>query len=268
MIEVRDPNDGRLDSFRWKERQLTNRRQRRAGGGEGLFLAEGDLVVERCLRRGHTAVAALCSPRRADDVVVMVGADTPVYVASDEIRRTVTGLGVPLEVVALFRRPEPMSVESVTGVAHRLVVLEAVDNPTNLGSVTRSAVALGWDGLLLDATSADPLARRALRVSMGAAVWLSTARLETGRTVAEALAQENYVSVALTPDDDATPIDEVRADHSRIAIVIGSERDGLSPATLAACTHRARIPMAVGLDSLNLAAAAAIALHHFSPMRM
>lgn len=264
IIEIDAVDDPRLDPFRWRERQLASRADRLEAVGSGMFVAEGDLVVERSLAAGREPVALLCARRHAPAMAARVGDTVPVYVGGDTLRREVTGLGVPLGITGLFRRPALLDVDVLVASSRRIVVMEAVDNPTNLGAVVRSAAALGWDALVLDATSADPLARRALRVSMGTGVTLPFARLGSHDSVAALLGRHRCTSVALTPAPDAAPIPDVHTD-GRVALLLGSERDGLSAATMAAATVRARIPMHAGVDSLNVGAAAAIALHELGP---
>lgn len=265
VISVDDPSDPRLDPFRWRERQLANTPQRRENVGAGLFVAEGDLVVDRALASGHSPVALLCDERNATRLSPHVGADVPVYVGNDALRKDVTGLGVPLSVTGLFRRPALVLPEVLLSRARRVVVAEAVDNPTNLGAVVRSAAALGWDGLLLDPTSADPLARRALRVSMGTGLSLVHARTHPDVDLVALLHAHGFVTVALTPDEGADTISAVGATEERLALLLGSERAGLEPTTLAAASRRVRIPMHGNIDSLNVGAAAAIALQLLGP---
>ena len=265
IVEVTEPNDPRLDPFRWRERQLASGPQRREAVGAGMFVAEGDLVVDRALAAGSEPVALLCDPAHARRFSGVVGDDVPVYVGDDALRKNVTGLGVPLSATGLFRRPAPVEPSALLADSRRVVVAEAVDNPTNLGAVVRSAVALGWDGLLLDSTSADPLARRALRVSMGTGVSLPHARATAGEDVAGLLAAHGFVTYALTPGTDAVDISTVPRHDGRVALLLGSERSGLSAGVLAAATHRVRIPMHAGTDSLNVGAAAAVALHVLGP---
>ena len=265
IVEVTEPTDPRLDPFRWRERQLASGPQRRETVGAGMFVAEGDLVVDRALAAGREPVALLCEPGHAGRLSGVVHADVPVYVGDDGLRKHVTGLGVPLSVTGLFRRPAPLDPVDLLRTSRRVVVAEAVDNPTNLGAVVRSAVALGWDGLLLDSTSADPLARRALRVSMGAGLSLPHARTGAGGDIAGLLASHGFVTYALTPGADAVDISSVMRTDGPMALLLGSERSGLSRGILAAATHRVRIPMHGGTDSLNVGAAAAVALHVLGP---
>lgn len=262
MILIDDADDARLALFRRNERGLANRPQRRTG--DGLFMAEGDLVVERALDAGCVPVAALVDASRPPAVAIRLAAQIEVFAGGDQVRAMVTQLGVPLAVVAVFHRPPRATVEALAHAATRLVVIEAVDNPANVGSIARNAAALGWHGLVVDRTSADPLTRRSLRVSMGQALVLPHARVEDLSAALRSLREHGFVVCALTPAVDAMPLHEVRP-APRIAIVIGSERAGLSADTLAAANLCTRIPMASGVDSLNAAAASAIACYALRP---
>lgn len=253
---IDDPDDERFRQFRLSERGLASRADKRDDAGAGLFLAEGDLVVERAHAAGCVAVAALVDAERVPPVTHRLAC--PVYGGGIEVRRMVSGLGVPSDIIALFRRPARPTVTDLAAHADRLVVLEGVDNPANVGAVVRNAAALAWDGLVLDHTSADPLARRSLRVAMGTAFSLPHAR--TTRLVDDLRALEGFTIVAMTPDPGARPLDDVLPGE-RMAVLIGSERNGLSPQLLA-LGEAVRIPMAPGVDSLNAAAATAIACWH------
>lgn len=266
IIRVDDPADPRLDAFRWRERQLASVADRREKVGAGMFVAEGDLVVGRALDARCTAVALLCDDRHGELLESRVDGDVPVYVGDDELRKDVTGLGVPLSATGLFRRPGLLTPDDMLRNARHVVVMEAVDNPTNLGAIVRSAAALGWDGLLLDATSADPLARRALRVSMGTGLTLPFSRIDRDGDLVGLLGRHGFETYALTPDGGALDIAAATpADGSCVAVLLGSERSGLSPALLGSAHHVVRIPMHAGTDSLNVGAAAAIALQLLGP---
>ena len=265
IIHVDRADDPRLDPFRWRERQLASAAQRRESTGAGMFVAEGDLVVGRAVDAGRTPVALLCDDRRAAEFAARVGDAVPVYVGAEPLRKEVTGLGVPLSAAGLFVRPAPVAPDDLLSGARDVVVMEAVDNPTNLGAVVRSAAALGWDGLLLDSTSADPLARRALRVSMGLGLSLPFARCSPGEDLPGLLHRHGFRTWSLTPDGSAADISTVRVTGGRNALLLGSERSGLSPAVLSGSTDRVRIPMHGGTDSLNVGAAAAVALHVLGP---
>lgn len=265
LIPLEDPGDPRLAPFRWKDRQLASRLERQERIGAGMFVAEGDLVVGRAMAAGCEPVALLCdqvwAPRFDAEMP-----SVPVYVGDEPLRQEVTGLGVPLGAVGLFRRPPLLDVDRLIENSSRIVVIEAVDNPTNLGAIIRSATALGWDAVLLTEGSADPLARRALRVSMGAGLHMPFARLAPGESTHGYLREHGHVSIALTPSEDAVSLEEVRLDgHGRVAVMLGSERDGLSAQSMHGCDMRVRIPMHHGTDSLNVAAAAAIAMWALGP---
>lgn len=266
LITVHDPNDQRLDPFRWRERQLASKSQRAEKVGAGLFVAEGDLVVQRALDTGHTPVALLCGPKHARSLAEQIPNDVTIYEAPSDVRRDVTGLGVPLDVTGLFQRPALLEPQSLIENSRFLVVLEAIDNPTNVGAIMRSAVALGWDGVLLDHTSADPLARRALRVSMGTALSLRFARASGEKSLQQLLQSNNIASFALTPHRSAVDISHVQiVAHQKRAVLLGSERDGLTKDLLSSATQAVRIPMHNNIDSLNVSVAAAIAMYALGP---
>ena len=259
-IAIDNPDDDRLGVFRLRERGLTNRADKRDDTGAGMFLAEGDLVVTRAYEAGCVPVAALADADRVPAIADLL--DCAVYVGGDAVRAMVTGLGMPHPIVAVFERPGRPSASALLARSHRLVVAERVDNPANIGGIVRNAAGLGWDGLLLDGTSADPLSRRALRVAMGTAFALPHART---RDIVDVLSDlgDAIDLLALTPDSDAPAIDDVAAtlDPQRPrAVLTGAERSGLSEALLA-CSRPVRIPMSAGVDSLNAAAASAVACH-------
>lgn len=264
MIPVDDPDDPRLDGFRVNERALASRPQRRSDAGAGLFLAEGDLVVERTLDAGYVPIAALADHQHLPSIAHRLAETVPVYVASTSVRRALTGLGVPAPILTLFERRERPPLEQLAARSRRLVIVEGVDNPVNVGSIVRNAAGLGWDGLVLDQTSADPLARRALRTSMGHAATLAHARTADLVAAVGTLTAAGWTVCALTPSADARALDTVGS-AERLAVVIGAERTGISPSLLAAATHRIKIPMAAGVDSLNAAAASAIACYALRP---
>ncbi len=261
MILIDDPDDARIAAFRVRDRALNTRADRRERVAAGLFVAEGDLVVARALDAGCIAVTAFVDAAAPPPVVKRFGADVAVFGADEDVRRAGMGLGVPLSIIALFRRPEPLQAARVIA-ERRVVAVEAIDNPVNIGTIVRSATALGWGGLVLDRTSADPLARRALRVAMGNAFTLPFARVDSLLDTVVEAREAGTMVVALTPANGAVALDRVAPDPGqRVMLVLGSERAGLTSELLDAATVRARIPMAPGVDSLNAAAAAAIACY-------
>ncbi len=177
------------------------------------------------------------------------------------MRQALTGYGVVLDLVALFHRPPEGSTGAGLDRARRVVALEQVDNPANLGAIVRSAVALGLDGLVLDRTSSDPFARRAVRAAMGTVFRCPWARIDPFAATLAGWAAAGTRVLAMTPAPGARPLDEVElAADERAVVVFGAERTGLSEAVLAVA-EPVRIPIRVGVDSLNVAAAAAIACY-------
>lgn len=264
FIPVDDPSDQRLAVFRLNERQLSNRQQRRDDAGDGLFMAEGDLVVERALEAGCRPVVALVDGARAPLVAHRLAAQIPVFSGGNEVRAFVTKLGVPNSIVAIFERPSRSTVAELAASARRLVLVEAVDNPANIGAIIRNAAGLGWDGLIVDATSADPLARRSLRVSMGHALVLPHARTGDTADTLRTLVEQGFTVAALTPAEGAVDLETIEVPE-RLVVCLGAERVGLSEPVLDAATVRVRIPMSAGVDSLNVAAATAIACYALGP---
>ncbi|MEO7397716.1 MAG: RNA methyltransferase [Ilumatobacteraceae bacterium] len=261
MIRIDDPGDERIMPFRVRDRALNTRADRRESVAAGLFVAEGDLVVGRALDARCTPVMAFVDADDPPPVVHRLGPGVALYCADEAVRRDAMGFGVALSVVALFRRPAPRTAAPMICFP-RVIALEAIDNPVNIGTVVRSAAALGWDGLLLDRTCADPLARRALRVSMGNSFALPFARAASLLDVVAEARNRGSLVVALTPASDAVALDALRpAADQRVLLLLGSERRGLSEELMAAATVRATIPMESGVDSLNVAAAAAIACY-------
>lgn len=266
---IEDPDDVRLAPFRLNDRGLSHRGERANDDAPGRFLAEGDLVVERALAAGCRPVAALVDAARPPGGRILErftaapgagGQPAAVFGAGDALRRQVARMGRVQPIIAVFERPTRPTPSAVIESADRLVVLEAVDNPGNVGAIVRNAAALGWAGLLLDRTSADPLARRSLRVAMGTAFAVRHARSDDLVATLRDLTGAGWVTVALTLEADAADLATIEP-GPRCAVVIGAERTGLSAPVLAACGLRARIPMHPAVDSLNTAAASAIACY-------
>ena len=271
IIEVDDASDERLNAFRWRERQLNTIAQRKAAQvnnleSTGMFIAEGDLVVRRALEAGCKPSVVLCDPKCAQDFVTDITQHGGITLsASADIRREVTGLGVPLDAIGVFHRPALRDAQSLIDSSTRLVILDCIDNPSNVGAIARSACALGWDAMLLDTTSCDPLTRRALRVSMGTTFNLPYARTTDMPSTLSELVERGFAVVGMAlshPSRPVVPMTHVHLDDTQPrALVLGSERQGLSDAALEACTILTNIPMAVGIDSLNVASATAIACY-------
>ena len=224
-------------------------------GRGGLLLAEGARVVDRCLQAGHHLRALLVSTVYSGP---LPSPAVPTLVLDPEEIQRLTGFGAMREMLGAFERPpDPEAAEVLPG-ARRVLVLEGVMNPSNVGTIIRSATALGVDATLIGPGSADPFGRRALRTSMGAALVHSWAI--TADPVAD-LRAAGFAVLALTPEADATPLPRALAARAgeRVALALGSEGPGLSPAMLDAADAQVTIPMASGVDSLNVAAAAAVA---------
>jgi tRNA G18 (ribose-2'-O)-methylase SpoU len=271
IIEVDDASDERLNAFRWSERQLNTIAQRKAAQvnnleSSGMFIAEGDLVVRRALDAGCKPSVVLCDPKCAQEFVTDITHHGGITLsASADIRREVTGLGVPLDAIGVFHRPALRDARSLIGTSTRLVILDCIDNPSNVGAIARSAVALGWNAMLLDTTSSDPLTRRALRVSMGTTFNLPYARISDMPSTLSELVERGFAVVGMTLSHSTRPVvpmNHVHLDDTQPrALVLGSERQGLSQQTIDACTILTSIPMAPGIDSLNVASATAIACY-------
>ncbi len=263
---VGDADDPRLgDYVRLRESSL----RRSLESERGLFIAEGEKVIRRAAEAGHVPRSFLLAPRwlpGLDDVLARWPA-VPVYVVEEAVAEQVTGFHVHRGALASFHRAEPPPVTDVLA-GRRLVVLEDVVDHANVGAVLRSAAGLGWDGALLSPRCADPLYRRAVKVSMGAVFALPWTRLPAWREAPALLSGAGVTTVALTLADDAVDLAEVAGglgEHDRVAVLLGTEGAGLSAHWSSSATVRARIPMRAGVDSLNVAAAAAIACYALAP---
>jgi len=237
----------------------------------GLYIAESSTVLGRALRAGHRPRSVLLAPRWLPDVEAMlaeVPGDDPVtvYVADEPVLEAITGFHVHRGALAAMHRPVLPSVADVlagardgTG-ARRVAVLEDLVDHTNVGAAFRSAAALGVDAVLVTPRCADPLYRRSVRVSMGTVFQVPWTRVDPWPGGIATLRGAGFVTASLALSDDAVALDDLVADPpQRLALVLGAEGDGLKPATVAAGDLTVRIPMAGGVDSLNVAAAAAVA---------
>jgi tRNA G18 (ribose-2'-O)-methylase SpoU len=227
----------------------------------GLFLAEGEKVIRRAVAAGYPLRSVLVAERWLDPLTDLLdGLDVPVFLADDVVLEKVTGYVVHRGALASMQRlPLPSAQALLTGV-NRVAVLEGIVDPTNVGAVFRAAAALGMDAVLLDGRCADPLYRRSVKVSMGAVFSLPYARLDAWPADLDLVRSAGLTVLALTPAPDAVALDEVdRARTARCALLLGTEGPGLTSPALAAADLRVRIPMAHGVDSLNVGAAAAVA---------
>ena len=234
----------------------------------GVFVAEGDVVVERALRAGYRLTALLVDAKRTRPLPEVIGPAVPVYAAGPEVLQRITGYHLHRGVLACFaRRPLPGFEQAVAG-STTVAVMEGINNPTNLGVILRCAVGLGVDSYYLDPTCCDPLYRRCGRVSMGEAFATPYARLGPFPAGLEPLRRKGFELVALTPAADAEPIDDLAfAADDRVALLLGAEGPGLTAATLAACDRRVRIPMSGLVDSINVGSAAAVAFYALAQAR-
>ncbi len=259
LIEVADAADERLADYR-DLRDVELRRHLEAE--HGLFLAEGEKVVRRGVEAGFEPRSFLMAPRWLDGLAdVLESSDAPCYVVSEALAEQVTGFHVHRGALAsLGRRPLP-SVAQVLEGARTVLVLEDIVDHTNVGAVLRSAAALGVDAVLLSPRCADPLYRRAVKVAMGAVFSLPWTRLEEWYDALADLSARGFTTVAMTLASDAVPLEEAVAGLDRVALVLGGEGHGLSPRWQRSADRRAVIPMRPGIDSLNVAAAAAVACY-------
>jgi tRNA G18 (ribose-2'-O)-methylase SpoU len=258
VVEIDDPADPRLADYR----SLTDVALRtRIEPPNGLFIAEGALVIERALAAGYGLRSALMSPQWLDRTRdSLSGSDAPIYLGSDALLRTVTGFHVHRGALAAVHRQPVRDFEAVAALARRLVIIEDIVNHTNLGAIFRAAAALGMDGVILSPSSADPLYRRSVRVSMGAVFGVPYARAPRWPAALDDLRASGVHVIALTPAPDAVPLDDLRIDPGgRVAVLLGTEGAGLTERAAARADECVRIPMMAGIDSLNVAAAAAVA---------
>ncbi|CAN5203318.1 RNA methyltransferase [soil metagenome] len=262
-VPIDDPADERIAEFLGlRDAELRRRREGPDGDLAGIFVAEGDMVVHRALRAGYRLRSILVDAARRAPLPAGAPGLAPVYAAGPDVVLAITGMAMHRGCIASFdRRPVPGANE-VLAAAARVVVLENVNNPTNLGVIARSAVALGADALLLDPSCCDPLYRRASRVAMGEVFALPYATTEPFPAGLDVVVDAGFSLLGLTPDPAAGTIDDlVLAPEEKVALVLGAEGPGLSAGTMARIDRQVRIPLHGGVDSLNVGAAAAIACY-------
>lgn len=263
LVSVSDLSDERLDVYaRLTERELRSTEE----AGRGVFVAESHLVVEVALDCGARPLSFLVDERdlaSSEGILARASDDVPAYVLPHEQVARLTGFRLTRGLLCAMARPAPRSVEEVVREARRVVVLEDLVDVANVGAIFRNAAALGADAIVLSPRCADPFSRRALRVSMGCVLKLPWARAEEGRWPGETfslLRELGFSCLALALRPDAVSLDEAsRLCGERRALVFGSEGPGLRRATLDACERSVIIPMARGVDSLNVAASSAVA---------
>ena len=256
IIEITDFNAPELDIYaRLSEVQLLRLYEPK----EGLFIAESPKVVDRALDAGYTPVSILVERKHilgeARDVIARCGA-VPIYTADFDVLTQLTGFKLTRGMLCAMQRRALPAVENVCANARRIAVLENVVNPTNIGAIFRSAAALNMDAVLLTPACSNPLYRRAVRVSMGTVFQIPWTYLESiGQ-----LQQLGFKTAAMALNDNSISIDDPQLmQEDKLAIVLGTEGDGLATSTIADCDYTVRIPMAHGVDSLNVAAASAVA---------
>lgn len=263
IVEITDFSAPELDVYA----RLTGAQLRACPQG-GLFIAEGVTVIGHALDAGYRIASLLMERRhivgKAAGLIARCG-DVPVYTADSRTLEQLTGFALTRGVLAAFYRPELPTLAQVCAGARRVAVLEGLNDPTNVGAVMRSAAALGMDAVLLTPSCCDPLHRRAVRVSMGTVFQVPWTRIgqqaqdwpEGGMTL---LREMGFATVAMALSEDSVEIDDpCLAREEQLAVILGTEGDGLAKTTIARCDYTARIPMLHGVDSLNVAAASAVA---------
>ena len=261
MIEITDFHAPELDIFARKtEAQLLNKDHPE----EGMFIAESPKVIERALNAGYTPVAVLVEKKQIEGEAASVLArcdEIPVYTAEFDVLAQLTGFKLTRGMLCAMRRRGLPEVEKVCQNAKKVAVLENVMNPTNVGAIFRSAAALNMDAVLLTGGCSNPLYRRASRVSMGTVFqipWTFTG--DWPREGMEQLNRLGFRTAAMALSDDSVSIDDRRLmAEEKLAVILGSEGDGLTETTIARCDYTVKIPMYHGVDSLNVAAASAVA---------
>ena len=265
IIEITDFHAPELDPYaRLTQNQLRNRLEPE----KGIFIAESPKVIDRALDAGYKPVSLLMERKQitgpAAGILSRCG-DAPVYTADREMLAELTGFELTRGVLCAFRRPAPRPVEELCKNARRVAVLEGIVDSTNVGAIFRSAAALNMDAVLINPSCCDPLCRRAVRVSMGTVFQVPWGQLgetpadwpEKGMNILHSL---GFKTAAMALSDRSVSIDDEQlAKEPKLAIVLGTEGDGLAAGTIASCDYTVKIPMSHGVDSLNVAAASAVA---------
>lgn len=269
IIEITDFEDPALDVYaRLNENQLINRHEPE----KGLFIAESPKVIERALDAGCVPVSLLLERKhitgQAKEVIARCG-NVPIYTAEFDVLTKLTGFQLTRGVLCAMLRPKLPSIQEVCDNARRIVVLENVMNPTNIGAIFRSAAALNMDGILLTPACSNPLYRRAIRVSMGTVFQIPWTFLKSESqqfcdastdSSIKLLKKMGFATAAMALSDRSVTIEDPGLNsEEKLAIVLGTEGDGLAECTIADCDYTVRIPMSHGVDSLNVAAASAVA---------
>lgn len=258
IIDITDFNAPELDIYaRYTEVQLLNREFPE----KGIFIAESPKVIDRALDAGYEPISILVEKRtiegEAKEVIARCG-DIPIFSAEFDVLKELTGFPLTRGLLCAMRRKKLLSMEEICSDAQRIAVLENVMNPTNIGAIIRSAAALGIDAVLMTSGCSNPLYRRAIRVSMGTVFQVPWTFVNDNWQ--KELEKLRFKTAAMALCEDTISIDEdCLAREEKLAIVLGTEGDGLSLKTIADCDYTVKIPMAYGVDSLNVAAASAVA---------
>lgn len=266
IIEITDFHVSELDIYaRLSENQLLNR----ADPKNAIFIAESPLVIERAMDSGCVPISFLMEKQHIDTkakpLLSRCSDDIPVYTAEDSVLTQLTGFHLTRGMLCAMKRPALPSPESLLRASHRVAVLENIMNPTNIGAIFRSAAALGVDAVLLTIAGSDPLYRRASRVSMGTVFQVPWTYLPDHENWQDLLHCFGFKTVAMALRDDSYSIVDKRLqEEDKLAIVLGTEGDGLASNTIAACDYTVKIPMTHGVDSLNVAAASAVAFYQLA----
>jgi len=257
IIPVTDLADPRLADY---SHQTDVALKKARGTEHGLYLAESALVLERALRAGHRPRSVLALGGTAEEAAALVGDGVPVFSGPGELLAELTGYELHRGLIGSMHRPALPSVSELLRHARRVVILENVADPTNVGAIFRSVAAIGADAVLVTPRCSDPFYRRAIRVSMGTVLQVPWTRLGEWDAAADEL--EGFHIAALALAEGAVPLREFAARApERVALVLGAEGDGLTPQAVAAADTIVTIPMAHGIDSLNVAATAAVAMY-------
>ena len=262
LVSISDLADPRLADYA----HLTDVALKKSGGEHGLYLAESLLVLQRALRAGHVPRSILALGSSVNDALSAVADfDVPVFAGPPELLEELTGYLLHRGLIASMHRPALPSVASLLATAKRVVILENVVDPTNVGAIFRSVAAIGADAVLVTPRCSDPFYRRAIRVSMGTVLQVPWTRTADWLSLRASLSEADFHVAALALTEDAVDLRSFAASApERVALVLGTEGEGLTPEALAAADTAVQVPMRHGIDSLNVAAAAAVAMYALS----
>jgi len=263
LVSISDLADPRLADYA----HLTDVALKKSGGEHGLYLAESLLVLQRALRAGHVPRSILALGTSVDDALsAAADFDIPVFAGPPELLEELTGYLLHRGLIASMHRPALPSVTSLLAASRRVVILENVVDPTNVGAIFRSVAAIGADAVLVTPRCSDPFYRRAIRVSMGTVLQVPWTRAGDWGSLRAELVEADFHVAALALTDDAVDLRRFAGDApDRVALVLGTEGEGLTPDAITAADTVVQVPMRHGIDSLNVAAAAAVAMYALVP---